>query len=77
MSFPRYFCPNLDLKVQIQEIRKSLPPKVVIFPLYVEGHLDDEKDFLYDGTPQQVPKNKPRTSVTNEHANTSSNSEQR
>lgn len=54
MSFPRFFCPNVDIKMQIQAIRTSLPKQVKIYPQHVNGHLDDEKDFSYDEAPQQV-----------------------
>ena len=47
ISFPRFFRPNTDLKLQIQEMRKALHP-VKILPEHVKGHQDDREDFIYE-----------------------------
>ena len=47
ISFPRYFCPNVDLKLQIQMLRKNLR-KMGILPVHIKGHQDDDKDFELD-----------------------------
>lgn len=44
ISFPRFFRPNADLKIQIREMRNSLKP-ISIIPVHIKGHQDDDDAF--------------------------------
>lgn len=44
ISFPRYFRPNVDLKLQIQHLRHKLQ-KLEVLPVHIKGHQDDDDDF--------------------------------
>ena len=53
ISFPRFFRPNVDTKLQIQELRQSLKP-IHILPVHIKGHQDDDSQFDIDTAPLSV-----------------------
>lgn len=53
ISFPRFFRPNIDIKLQIQQMRKSLYP-IKILPTHLKGHQDDADDFILEEAPLEV-----------------------
>jgi len=53
ISFPRFFRPNVDLKLQIQHMRATLR-KIEIIPLHLKGHQDDDEDFVLEQAPLEV-----------------------
>ena len=51
--FPRFFRLNMDIKLQIQTMRKSLKP-ITVIPTHIKGHQDDQEGFEYDKAPEAV-----------------------
>ena len=47
ISFPRFFRPNVDLKIQICEMRENLKP-IKIIPIHIKAHQDDDKSFVLE-----------------------------
>jgi len=53
VSFPRVFRPNVDLKLQIDQMRSSIRPLDIV-PIHIKGHQDDDKNFELDKAPLSV-----------------------
>ena len=53
ISFPQFFRPNMDIKLQIQTMRKKLKP-IRVIPTHIKGHQDDHEGFEYDKAPVPV-----------------------
>ena len=53
ISFPRYFRPNIDLKLQIQNLWEELG-KVLAKPIHAKVHQDDDDNFDIDNAPLLV-----------------------
>ena len=57
MAFPRFFRPNVDIKLLLQRLRDDNPKAVQIIPAHIKGHQDNNADFDYDTAPQSVQRN--------------------
>ena len=57
MSFPRFFRPNMDLKIQLQELRSECPKNIVLFPTHIKGHQDRAEHFQYEEATQGTKRN--------------------
>lgn len=57
MAFPRFFKPNVDLKVLLQRLWKEFPTKIQITPQHVKGHQDRNENFDYDQASQTIQRN--------------------
>ena len=53
VSFPRVFRPNMDVKMQIDQMRASIRP-LHIMPIQIKGHQDNDKNFELDKAPLSV-----------------------
>ena len=57
LSYPRFFRPNMDLKILLWDLRKDKPPKLNIFLEHIKGHQDRNSTFDYDSAPKSVQLN--------------------
>ena len=57
MAFPRYFKPNVDLKLLLQRLRDDCKHTVEITPQHIKGHQNRNQQFEYDEAPQSVRRN--------------------
>ena len=57
MAFPRFFKPNVDIKLLLQRLRDDSPQAVEILPGHVNGYQDQNTNFDYNIAPQLVKRN--------------------
>lgn len=57
MSFPRFFRPNVDLKIELQHLRELCPKKIELVPTHIKGHQDKDEQFKYERAPHATKRN--------------------
>ena len=57
IAFPRFFRPNMDVKLLLQRLRDECHPKLEIHPEHIKGHQDRQKAFSYETAPKPVQLN--------------------
>ena len=57
MAFPRFFKPNVDIKLLLQRLCDDSPQAVEILPGHVNGYQDQNANFDYNNAPQLVKRN--------------------
>ena len=57
MAFPRYFTPNVDLKLLLQRLRDYGKHAVSVTPQHIKGHQDKNQQFVYEEAPQSTRRN--------------------
>ena len=57
MSYPRFFRPNIDLKLLLWKLRQETPHKLKISLSHIKGHQDSKKEFNFDEAPKSVQLN--------------------